>query len=86
MALDRLEGLLQQKKHQQGKSQLALAGEILRSYSMASQEILVAQLSAQSFDERGEITGNVVDKRLHPQVNGGTNAKVQPKSLIISML
>jgi hypothetical protein len=47
---------------------------------------LVAQLSAQSFDERGEIIGNVVDKRLHPQVNGGTSAKVQPKSLIISML
>jgi hypothetical protein len=53
---------------------------------MASQEVLVAQLSAQSFDERGEIIGNVVDNRLHPQVNGGTNAKVQPKSFIISML
>ena len=86
MALDRLEGLLQQKKHQQGKSQLALAGEILRSHAMASQEVLVAQLSAQSFDERGEIIGNVVDNRLHPQVNGDANAKVQPKSLIISML
>ena len=86
VALDRLEGLLQQKKHQPWKSQLALAGEILRSHSMASQEVLVAQLSAQSFDERGEIIGNVVDNRLHPQVNGGTNAKVQPKLLIISML
>ena len=86
MALDRLDGLLQQKKHQQGKSQLALTGEILGSHSMASQEVLVAQLSAQSLDERGEMMGNVVDNRLHPQVNGGTNAKVQPKSLIISML
>jgi hypothetical protein len=53
---------------------------------MASQEVLVAQLSAQSFDERGEIIGKVVDNRLHPQVNGGTDAKVQPKSRIISML
>ena len=27
-----------------------------------------------------------MSSRLHPQVNGGTNTKVQPKSLIISML
>ena len=53
---------------------------------MASQEVLVAQLGAQSFDERGEIIGNVADNRLHPQVNGGTGEKVQSKSLIISML
>ena len=53
---------------------------------MASQEVLVAQLGAQSFDERGEVTGDVARNRLHPQVNGGTDEKVQPKSLIISML
>jgi hypothetical protein len=86
VALDGLDSLLQQKKHQPWKSQLTLAGEILRSHSMASQEVLVAQLGAQSFDERGEIIGNVVDNRLHPQVNGGTDAKVQPKYRIISML
>jgi hypothetical protein len=48
VALARLEGLLQQKKHQQWKSPLALAGEILRSHSMASQEVWVAQLSRTS--------------------------------------
>ena len=86
MALDRFDGLLQEKEHQQWKRQLTLAGEILRSHAMASQEVRIAQLSAQSLDEGGEMTGYVVDNRLHPQVNGGTDAKVQPKSLIISIL
>ena len=79
MALDRLDGLLQQKKHQQWKSQLALAGEILGPHSMASQEVLIAQLGAQGFDEGGEMIGNVMNNSLHPQVNGGTAEKVQAK-------
>ena len=72
VALDRFDGLLQQKEPQQWKGQLTLTGEILRSYSMSCQEVLVTRLSAQSFDERGEVIGDVADNRLHPQVNGGT--------------
>ena len=86
MALDRLDGLLQDKKHQQWESQLPLAGEILRPHAMASQEVWIAQLSAQSFDQGDEVMGNVMNNSLHPQANGGTAEKVQAKSLIISML
>ena len=53
---------------------------------MASKEVLVAQLGAQSFDERGEVIGDVARNRLQPQVNGGANKQVQPKAFIISML
>jgi hypothetical protein len=77
VALDQLDGLLQQKKHPQRKSQLTFAGEILRPHSMASQEVWIAQLCAQSFDEGREIIGNVIKNSLHPQLNGGTAGKVQ---------
>ena len=46
---------------------------------MASPEVFIAQLSAQSFDESGEIVGNGMNNSLHPQLNGGTAAKVQAK-------
>ena len=76
VALNRFDRLLQHKKHQHWKSQLALAGEILRPHSMASQEVFIAQFAAQSFNECDEIIGNVMKNRLHPQVNGGTAGKV----------
>jgi hypothetical protein len=86
MALDGLDGLLQHKKHQQRESQLPLAGKVLRPHAMASQELWIAQLSTQSGDQCNEVTRNIMSSRLHPQVNGDSNAKVQPKSLFISML
>jgi hypothetical protein len=86
MALDRLDGLLQEKKHQQGESQLALAGKVLRPHAMARQEVGIAQLSAQSFDQGDEVMGNVMNSSLHPHGNGGTAEQVQAKSFIISML
>ncbi len=86
MALDRLDGLLQEKKHQQRESQLALAGEILRSHSMARQEVLISQLSAQSFDQGDEVMRNVMNSSVHPHGNGGIAEHVQAKSFIISML
>src|ERR1035441_1094071 len=86
MALDGLDGLLQHKKHQQWESQLTLASKVLSPHAMASQEVWIAQLSAQSFNQGNEVKGNVMNSSLHPQVNGGTNLKVQPKSLLISML
>src|ERR1035438_2403315 len=86
MALDRLDGLLQEKKHQQWESQLALAGKVLRPHSMASQEVWIAQLSTQSFDQGNEVLGNVMNSSLHPHGNGGTAEHVQAKSLIDSML
>src|SRR5664279_2050971 len=86
MALDRLDGLLQEKKHQQWESQLALAGKVLRPHSMASQEVWIAQLSTQSFDQGNEVLGNVMNSSLHPHGNGGTAEHVQAKSFIDSML
>src|ERR1035437_9821069 len=86
MALDRLDGLLQEKKHQQWESQLALAGKIFRSHSLGSQEVWIAQLSTQSFDQGNEVLGNVMNSSLHPHGNGGTAEHVQAKSLIDSML
>src|ERR1035438_7861834 len=86
MTLDRLDGLLQEKKHQHWESQLALAGEILRPHSMASQEVLIAQFSAQSFNQGDEVMRNVMNSRLHPQGNGGTAEHVQAKSFIDNML
>src|ERR1019366_5633974 len=86
MALDGLDGLLQEKKHQQGESQLALTGKILRPDSMASQEVGIAQLSAQGFDQGDEVLGNVMNNSLHPHGNGGTAEHVQAKSFIYSML
>src|ERR1017187_8410154 len=86
MALDRLDGLLQEKKHQQWESQLALTGEILRPHSMARQEVRIAQFSAQSFDQGDEVLGNVMNSSLHPHGNGGTAKPVQTKSFINSML
>src|ERR1035437_10932585 len=85
MALNRLDGLLQKKKHQPWESQLAPAGEILRPHSRASQEVWIAQLSAQSFDQGDEVLGNVMNSSLHPHGNGGTADHVQAKSFIISM-
>jgi hypothetical protein len=79
MALDRLDGLLQEKKHQPWESQLPLAGKVLRPHSMASQEVLIAQLGAQSFDHGDEVMGNVMNSSLHPHVNGGTAEHVQAK-------
>src|SRR5664279_1859380 len=72
MALDGLDGLLQEKKHQQGESQLALTGKILRPDSMPNQEVGIAQLSAQGFDQGNEVLGNVMNNSLHPHGNGGT--------------
>jgi hypothetical protein len=86
VALDRLDGLLQEKKHQQWESQLALAGEILGPHAMASQEVWIAQLSAQSFDQGDEVMWNVMNSSLHPNANGGTAEHVQAKSFIYSML
>ena len=86
MALNRLDGLLQEKKHEQWESQLALAGKILRPHSMASQEVWIAQLSAQSFDQGDEVLGNVMNSSLHPHGNGDTAEHVQDKSFINSML
>jgi hypothetical protein len=71
MALDRLDGLLQEKKHQQWESQLTLTGEILRPHSMARQEVLLAQLGAQRFDPDDEVLWDVMDGSLHPNGNGG---------------
>jgi len=79
VALDRFDSLLQHKKYQHRKSQLALPGEILGSHSMASPEVFIAQLSAQSFDESCEIVGNGMKNSLHPQLNGRTTEKVQAK-------
>ena len=79
MALDRLDGLLQHKKQQQRKSQLALAREILRPHPMARQEVFIAQFGAQGLNEGGEVMGNVSTICLHPHINEGTAAKVQYK-------
>jgi hypothetical protein len=78
--------LLQEKKHQPWESQLALASEILRPHSMTRQKVLIAQLSAQSFDQSDEVMGNVKNSSLHPHGNGGGTAEpVQAKSFINSM-
>ena len=53
---------------------------------MARQEILIAQLGAQSFDQGNEVMGNVMNSSLHPHANGGTAEHVQAKSFIDSML
>ena len=53
---------------------------------MASQEVWIAQLSTQSFDQGNEVLGNVMNSSLHPHGNGGTAEHVQAKSLIDSML
>jgi hypothetical protein len=53
---------------------------------MARQEVLVAQLGAQSFDQGNEVMGNVMISSLHPHANGGTAEHVQAKSFIDSML
>ncbi len=61
VALDRLDGLWQHKKHQQGKGQLALAREILRPHAVAGQEVFITQPGAQSFDECDEMMGKVIN-------------------------
>ena len=53
---------------------------------MARQEVSVAQLSAQSFDQGDEVMGNVRNCSLHPHGNGGAAELVQAKSFINSML
>jgi ribosomal protein L2 len=78
--------LLEEKKHQPWESQLALAGKILRPHSMARQEVWIAQLGAQRFDQGDEVLGNVMNSSLHPHGNGGTAESVQAKSFINSML
>ena len=62
-----------------GKSQLALAGEILGPYAMAGQETWIPQLGAQVLDESEEVLGDITMSGLHPQVNEGTAKLVQAK-------
>ena len=51
MALEGFGGLLEDKKHEDREGPLAVAGEVLRSDAMASQEVWVAQFGAECFDE-----------------------------------
>ena len=53
---------------------------------MPSQEVWIAQLSPQRFDQSDEVKRNVMNSRLHPQGNGGTAERVQAKSFSDSML
>ncbi len=60
MALDGLDGFLEDEKHQHWKSQLALAREVFGPHAMRSQEIWIAQLGAECFDEGDEMNRNVI--------------------------
>ena len=86
MTLDRFDGLLQHKKHQPWEGQVSLTGKVLRPHTMPIQESGITQLSAQSTDQGNEVMRNVMNSRLHPQVNGGTSEYVQAKSRNDSML
>src|SRR5258708_34887317 len=86
MTLDRLNGLLQDKKNQQRKSQLPLSGEILRAHRMASKEKRVAQFAGKRLDKFDEIGREIGNDGLHPQVNGGKVEPVQAKLLYNNIL
>jgi SAM-dependent methyltransferase len=80
MALNRFDRLLQDKKHQQRKRQLAFAGEILRPHTMPGKEIWSAQFNPQRFNELDEVLRQLERRGLHPQINGYTSQLVQGKS------
>ena len=61
MALDGLDGFLQNKKHQHRKGQLSLPREVFGPYAVASQKICIAQFGAQCLDKGDEMVGNVME-------------------------
>jgi len=69
VSLDRLHGLLQRKEHNDDKSQLTFAGEILGAHAMACTEIRVAQLVTQRFDKTDDMSGDAFNKGAHPYLN-----------------
>ena len=60
---------MEEEEHEDGKGQLAVAGEVLGSDPMAGAEARIAQPSAEGFDQREEMGGNVLETSLHPRVD-----------------
>ena len=86
MALEGLDGFLEDEKHEDRESQLAVAGEVLRSHAMASQEVWVVQFGAECFDEGEKIFRNSVQNVSHPHANSGVAEFVQSKCLTFNDL
>ena len=77
MPLNRFNSLLQDKKHNDRKSQLPLTGEILRSHAMAGNEICVAKFTTQCFEQLEERAWNRFNNALHLQGIKSNRAEVQ---------
>jgi hypothetical protein len=67
MPLDRFNGFLQYKEHDQGKGQLPLPCKIFRPHSVTSDEGSIAEPGAQSFDKFHQINGDGLKHGSHPQ-------------------
>src|SRR5262249_48425207 len=77
---------LQDKKHDNGKGQLPLSGEILLAHAMARQELGIMQSAAQAFDQFEEIRCKIGDNGSHPQNKKASRGGVQDKYFMISIL
>ena len=86
VALEGFDGLLEEEEHEDGKGQLAVAGEVLGSDPMAGAEARIAQPGAERIDQREEIGGNTLKTSLHPHVDKEGEELVRYKSSIISIL
>src|SRR5580700_4965452 len=86
VALNGLDGFLEDKEHDNGEGQLALTSEVLRPHAVTSQEIRVVQFGAQGFDEGDEIGWYIVQNCSHPKVNTGMAKFVQYKYRAIKHL
>ena len=67
VALERLDGLLEEEEHEERAGPLAVAGEVLGSDPMTGAEERIPQPGAERFDQRDEIGGNVLKTCLHPR-------------------
>ena len=66
MALDRFDGLLQDKQHDDGKGQLPLSREVFGAHAMARAELHIAKLLPQFLDKTNDMSGNAFNNCAHP--------------------
>ena len=86
VALERLDGLLEEEEHEERAGPLAVAGEVLGSDPMTGAEERIPQPGAERFAQRDEIGGNALKTCLHPRVAKEGEELVRYKSSIISIL
>jgi hypothetical protein len=71
MPLERFDGLLQDKQHKDGKGQLSVTGEILRSRAVARNKFRVAKLAPESFKQTEDGRWDRWSTITHPNFNEG---------------